>query len=59
MKINRMLGTEEAVVVGTEGGLGPTGVVRSAWMNCERWLKSAAHGGRNVQRWVCAEPTPG
>ena len=26
MEINRMLGTEEAVVVGTEGGPGPTGV---------------------------------
>jgi hypothetical protein len=26
MEINRMLGTEEAVVVGMEGGLGPTGV---------------------------------
>ena len=36
MEINRMLGTEEAVVVGMEGGPGPTGVVRWTWMNDRR-----------------------
>jgi transposase len=51
MEINRMSGTEEAVVVGTEGGPGPTGVPTTT-------AAAEGAGGSGPRAWVNGQPRP-